>query len=136
MPTTKTKKMRITVTSIMVADQTKALKFYTEILGFQKKRDIPLGDDRWLTVVSSEQPDGVELLLEPTKFEPSKIYQKALYNAGIPCTVFSIDDIKKEYGRLIGLGVKFSMQPTQMGTALLAVFDDTCGNKIQIAQTL
>lgn len=128
--------MKITVTSVMVDDQAKALKFYTELLGFQKKRDIPLGDARWLTVVSSEQPDGVELLLEPTKFEPSKIYQKALFGAGIPCTVFSVDNIQKEYERLSELGVKFSMKPTQMGTASLAVFDDTCGNKIQIAQTL
>jgi predicted enzyme related to lactoylglutathione lyase len=128
--------MKIKVTSVLVDDQVKALKFYTEIVGFQKKRDIQLGDASWLTVVSNEEPDGVELLLEPTKFEPSKIYQKALFDADIPNTVFSVDDIKKEYERLIGLGVKFSMQPTQMGTVLLAVFDDTCGNKIQIAQTL
>ena len=128
--------MKITVTSVLVDDQVNALTFYTEILGFQKKRDIPLGDFSWLTVVSQEEPDGVELLLEPTKFEPSKIYQKALFDADIPCTVFSVDDIKKEHLRLIKLGVKFSMPPTQMGTVLLAVFDDTCGNKIQIAQTL
>jgi predicted enzyme related to lactoylglutathione lyase len=128
--------MKIKVTSVLVDDQVNALKFYTEIVGFQKKRDIPLGDASWLTVVSKEEPDGVELLLEPTKFEPSKIYQKALFDADIPSTVFSVDDIKKEHLRLSKLGVKFSMQPTQMGTALLAVFDDTCGNKIQIAQTL
>ena len=129
-------KMKIKVTSVLVDDQVNALTFYTKILGFQKKRDIPLGDARWLTVVSDEEPDGVELLLEPTKFGPSKIYQKALFDAGIPSTVFFVDDIKKEHSRLNELGVKFSMQPTQMGTALLAVFDDTCGNKIQIAQTL
>ena len=128
--------MKIKVTSVLVDDQVNALTFYTEILGFQKKRDIPLGDASWLTVVSKEEPDGVELLLEPTKFGPSKIYQKALFDAGIPITVFSVDDITEEHLRLIELGVKFSMQPTQMGTALLAVFDDTCGNKIQIAQTL
>ena len=128
--------MKIKVTSVLVNNQVNALTFYTEILGFQKKRDIPLGDASWLTVVSNEEPDGVELLLEPIKFEPSKIYQKALFDADIPSTVFSVDDIKKEYLRLNELGVKFSMQPTQMGTALLAVFDDTCGNKIQIAQTL
>ena len=128
--------MKIKVTSVLVDDQVNALKFYTEILGFQKKRDIPLGNASWLTVVSKEEPDGVELLLEPTKFEPSKIYQKALFDADIPSTVFSVDDINKEHLRLVELGVKFSMQPTQMGTALLAVFDDTCGNKIQIAQTL
>ena len=128
--------MKITVTSVLVDDQVKALKFYTEILGFQKKRDIPLGEASWLTVVSNEEPDGVELLLEPTKFGPSKIYQKALFDADIPSTVFSVDDIKREHLRLNELGVKFTMPPTQMGTALLAVFDDTCGNKIQIAQTL
>ena len=128
--------MKIKVTSVLVDDQVKALTFYTKILGFQKKRDIPLENASWLTVVSNEEPDGVELLLEPTKFEPSKIYQKALFDADIPITVFSVDDIKKEHSRLNELGVKFSMQPTQMGTALLAVFDDTCGNKIQIAQTL
>jgi len=132
----KSAKMKIKVTSVLVDDQVNALTFYTEILGFQKKRGIPLGDASWLTVVSKEEPDGVELLLEPTKFEPSKIYQKALFDADIPSTVFSVDDIKKEHLRLIELGVKFSMQPTQMGTILLAVFDDTCGNKIQIAQTL
>ena len=132
----KSAKMKIKVTSVLVDDQVKALTFYTEILGFQRKRDIPLGDASWLTVVSKEEPDGVELLLEPTKFGPSKIYQKALFDADIPSTVFSVDDIKKEHLRLIELGVKFSMQPTQMGTVLLAVFDDTCGNKIQIAQTL
>nr|WP_294793668.1 VOC family protein [uncultured Mucilaginibacter sp.] len=128
--------MRITVTSILVADQAKALKFYTEVLGFKMKRDIPLGDDRWLTVVSNEQQDGVELLLEPMKFAPAKIYQQALFDAGIPATVFSVDDINNEYERLTALGVHFDMPPTQMGTVLLAVFNDTCGNKIQIAQTL
>jgi len=128
--------MRITVTSVMVDDQKKALKFYTEILGFQLKRDIPLGEASWLTVVSKEEPDGVELLLEPCSFEPAKVYRKALYEAGIPATVFSVSDIQKEYARLINLGVQFTMAPQQMGTAILSVFDDTCGNKIQIAQTL
>jgi len=120
----------------LVADQAKALKFYTEILDFKKKRDIPLGDDRWLTVVSNEQPDGVELLLEPMKFEPARVYQRALFDAGIPATVFSVDNINSEHGRLTALGVHFDMPPTQMGAVLLAVFNDTCGNKIQIAQTL
>ena len=128
--------MKIKVTSVLVDDQVNALKFYTEILGFIKKRDIPLGDDSWLTVVSKEEPDGIELLLEPTKFEPAKIYQKALFDADIPSTVFSVDDIKREHLRLNELDVKFTMPPTQIGTALLAVFDDSCGNKIQIAQTL
>ena len=128
--------MRITVTSVMVDDHKKALKFYTETLGFQLKRDIPLGEASWLTVVSKEEPDGVELLLEPSSFEPAKVYRKALYEAGIPATVFSVVDIQKEYARLTNLGVQFTMLPQQMGTVILSVFDDTCGNKIQIAQTL
>ncbi len=120
----------------MVDDQRRALKFYVGVLGFQLKRDIPLGQASWLTVVSTDEPDGVELLLEPSSFEPAKVYRKALYEAGIPATVFSVADIRKEYERLIKLGVKFTMPPHQMGTAMLAVFDDTCGNKIQIAQML
>jgi predicted enzyme related to lactoylglutathione lyase len=128
--------MKITVTSVMVDDQRKALKFYTEKLGFQLKRDIPLGNASWLTVVSNEEPDGVELLLEPIDFEPAKVYQKALYDAGIPATVFSVTDIQQEFERLSKLGVQFTMAPQQMGTAILAVFDDTCGNNIQIAQTV
>ena len=127
--------MKITVTSVMVQDQAKALKFYTEILGFQKKRDIPLGDASWLTVVSPQEPDGVELLLEPLGFPPAKTYQKALYDAGIPLTMFSVDDIQKEFKRLNDLGVSFSTQPTEMGPVILAVFDDTCGNRIQMVQT-
>jgi predicted enzyme related to lactoylglutathione lyase len=132
----KFKLMRITVTSVMVDDLNKALNFYTEKLGFQLKRDIPLGDARWLTVVSKEEPDGVELLLEPMGFEPAKIYQKALYDAGIPITMFSVNNIQQEYERMTKAGIKFTMTPTQMGTAMLAVFDDICGNKIQIVQTL
>jgi len=128
--------MKITVTSVAVNDQRKALKFYTEKLGFQLKRDVPLGEHSWLTVVSNEEPDGVELLLEPLGFDPAKVYQKALYDAGIPATVFSVTDIQKEYERLSKLGVQFTMAPQQMGTVKIAVFDDTCGNKIQIAQTL
>lgn len=120
----------------MVDDQRKALAFYTEILGFQLKRDIPLGEASWLTVVSQEEPDGVELLLEPSGFEPAKVYRKALYEAGIPATVFSVSDVQKEVERLKSLGVLFTMEPQQMGTTILAVFDDTCGNKIQIVQTL
>ncbi|TAL44638.1 MAG: VOC family protein [Chitinophagaceae bacterium] len=126
--------MKIKLTSVMVDDQEKALKFYTGILGFVKKTEIPLGEHRWLTVVSKEEPDGVELLLEPMGFAPAKIYQKALYEAGIPLTAFHVDDIQKEYERLEKLGVKFSMKPTNMGPATLAVFDDTCGNNIQIVQ--
>jgi predicted enzyme related to lactoylglutathione lyase len=126
--------MKIKVTSVMVDDQDKALKFYTEKLGFIKKTDIPLGEHKWLTVVPGEEPDGVELLLEPMGFEPAKIFQKALFEAGIPWTAFNVDDIQKEYERLEKLGVKFSMKPTKMGPATLAVFDDTCGNNIQIVQ--
>ena len=128
--------MKIKVTSVMVDNQDKALKFYTEILGFVKKRDIPLGKARWLTVVSKEEQDGVELLLELMSFPPSKTYQQELFKAGIPFTAFNVEDIEKEYQRLVGLGVSFSMEPTQMGPTKLAVFNDTCGNNIQIFQVL
>jgi catechol 2,3-dioxygenase-like lactoylglutathione lyase family enzyme len=126
--------MKIRVTSVMVKDQEKALKFYTEKLGFVKKTEIPMGEHKWLTVVSGEEPDGVELLLEPIGFEPAKTYQKALFEAGIPWTFFNVDDIQKEYERLEKLGVTFSVQPTKMGPVTLAVFDDNCGNNIQIVQ--
>jgi len=126
--------MKIRVTSVMVDDQEKALKFYTEKLGFVKKTEIPLGEHKWLTVVSGEEPDGVELLLEPMGFAPAKIFQKELFEAGIPWTAFHVDNIQSEYERLEKLGVKFSLQPTQMGPATLAVFDDTCGNNIQLVQ--
>ena len=126
--------MKIKITSVMVDDQAKALAFYTDILGFVKKHDVPLGEHRWLTVVSPELPHEVELLLEPMGFEPARAYQKALFDAGIPLTQFYVDDIEKEYERLLGLGVKFSISPTPMGPVKLAVFDDTCGNRIQIVQ--
>ena len=128
--------MRITVTSVMVSNQAKALDFYTRVLGFELKRDIPISDDRWLTIVSKEHPDGVELLLEPMGFEPARIYQKALYDAGIPLTMFGVDNVQQEYDRLKKLGVEFSMPPTQMGTTMLTVLDDTCGNRIQLVQML
>lgn len=118
----------------MVDDQDKALKFYTNILGFVKKTEIPMGEYRWLTVVSPEAPDEVELLLEPMAFVPAQTYQKQLLEAGIPLTAFQVDDIQKEYERLEKLGVVFSMKPTLMGPATLAVFNDTCGNNIQIYQ--
>ncbi len=118
----------------MVDDQDKALKFYTEILGFMKKTEVPLGEYKWLTVVSKEEPDGVEVLLEPMGFAPAKIYQQALKDAGIPLTQFYVDNIQKEYERLEKLGVKFSMKPTQMGPVTIAVLDDTCGNNIQLVQ--
>ena len=128
--------MKIKVTSVMVDNQDKALKFYTEILGFVKKRDIPLGKARWLTVVSKEEQDKVELLLELMSFPPSKTYQQELFKAGIPFTAFYVKDIEKEYQRLVDLGVSFSIEPTQMGPTKLAVFNDTCGNNIQIFQVL
>lgn len=126
--------MKIKVTSVMVDDQDKALKFYTEKLGFVKKTEVPLGEHKWLTVVSGEEPDGVEVLLEPMGFAPAKTYQKALKDAGIPLTMFNVDDIQGAYERLEKLGVRFSMKPTQMGPATIAVFDDTCGNNIQLVQ--
>ena len=126
--------MRIKVTSVMVDDQEKALEFYTGKLGFVKKTEIPLGEHRWLTVVSGEEPGGVELLLEPMGFEPARIFQKALKDAGIPWMAFYVDNIQAEYERLKNLGIEFSMKPTQMGPATLAVFDDTCGNNIQLVQ--
>jgi len=126
--------MKIKVTSVMVDNQDKALKFYTEKLGFVKKTEVPLGEHKWLTVVSGEEPDGVELLLEPMGFQPARVFQKALKDAGIPLTAFHVDNVQREYERLEKLGVKFSMKPTQMGPTTLAVFDDTCGNNIQLVQ--
>ena len=131
--------MKISVISIPVRDQEKALKFYTEKLGFIKKRDIPLeGGNRWLTLVSKEAQEGPEILLEPAPnhFEPSKIYQDALMEAGIPYTQFDVESVQKEYDRLTKLGVVFSMKPTDIGTARLAVFNDTCGNNIQLVEEL
>ena len=126
--------MKIVVTSVMVNDQDKALKFYTEVLGFVKKTDIPMGGPRWLTVVSPEQPDGPELLLEPMGFAPAKTYQKALFDAGIPLTSFAVTDIESDYQKLKKQGVVFRSAPTKMGPVTTAVFEDTCGNLIQIAQ--
>ncbi|HEY9046356.1 MAG TPA: VOC family protein [Ohtaekwangia sp.] len=126
--------MKIKLTSILVTNQDKALKFYTEVLGFVKKTEVPMGEHKWLTVVSAEEQDGVELVLEPMAFEPASVYQRALYEAGIPLTSFSVTNVQKEYERLQKLGVVFSMKPTVMGPVTLAVFDDTCGNNIQIAQ--
>lgn len=127
--------MKIKLTSVMVDDQDKALKFYTEVLGFVKKTDVPVGKFKWLTVVSPEGPGEIELLLEPNENPASKTYQKALHGQGIPLTAFAVDDIQKEYERLKALGVVFRTEPTQMGPTTIAVFDDTCGNLIQIYQT-
>jgi predicted enzyme related to lactoylglutathione lyase len=126
--------MRITITSVPVDDQEKALRFYTEKLGFLKKNDIPIGAHRWLTVVSKEQPDGVELLLEPMGFEPARVYQRELFNAGIPYTMFQVADIEGEHQRLTEAGVHFFSAPQQMGNVIIAVLDDTCGNRIQLVQ--
>ncbi len=129
--------MRIKIVSIPVRDQQKALDFYTEILGFVKKVDIPLSEEnRWLTVVSKYDQDGPALLLEPAPnhFEPSKVFQDALMEAGIPYTQFYVDNIQEEFERLIKLDVEFSMKPTDVGTAIVAVFNDTCGNNIQLVE--
>lgn len=131
--------MKVKVTSIPVQDQEKALQFYTEKLGFVKKVDVPLSEhSRWLTVVSKEEQDGVEILLEPAPnhFEPAKIYQKALFDAGIPYTQFNSDNVQQDYERLVNLDVEFSVKPTEMGTVKIAVFNDTCGNNIQIVEML
>jgi predicted enzyme related to lactoylglutathione lyase len=135
----KHQKMKVKVISVPVQDQEKALKFYIDKLGFVKKVDVPLSEDsRWLTVVSKEEQDGPEILLEPSPkhFEPAKTYQKALYAAGIPYTQFNVDNAQQEYERLVSLGVEFSIEPTEMGTVKIAVFDDTCGNNIQIVEML
>ena len=125
--------MRINVTSVLVDDQQKALRFYTDVLGFVKKAEIPLGEAFWLTVVSAEQPDGVELLLEPDDHPAARSFKAALVDDGIPFTSFAVDDVNAEYDRLSALGVNFTQPPTEMGPVTTAVFDDTCGNLIQIA---
>lgn len=126
--------MKLNITSVMVDDQAKALKFYTEVLGFVLSKDIPMGGPRWLTVVSPEGPADIELLLEPMGFPPAKVYQKALFDAGIPLTAFAVDDIQEEYERMKKLGVIFRSEPTTMGPVTVVVFDDTCGNLIQMVQ--
>lgn len=126
--------MRIYVTSVFVDDQSKALTFYTDVLGFRKKHDIPLGEHSWLTVVSPENPEGTELLLEPDVHPAAKAYKQALVEDGIPCASFAVDDVPAEHTRLSGLGVRFTQPPLDMGNVVTAVFDDTCGNLIQIVQ--
>ena len=124
--------MRIYVMSVFVDDQEKALKFYTEVLGFQKKQDIPLGEASWLTVVSPDQPTGTELLLEPDGHPAAKPFKEALVEDGTPFTSFAVDDVQAEFDRLRSRGVRFTQEPTEMGGVTSAVFDDTCGNLIQI----
>ena len=128
--------MKINLTSVSIDDYDKALKFYTDVLGFVKKRDIPLGEGaRWITVVSPEDPDGTELLLEPNADYPAmKALKEALLKDGIPFTAFQVDDVQQEYERMRNLGVEFTMEPTNMGMTSVAVFNDTCGNLIQIYQ--
>lgn len=126
--------MRIHLNTVLVEDQQKALEFYTRKLGFKKKLDMPLGEYRWLTVVSPQDTDGTELLLEPLGFEPARTYQKALYEAGIPLTSFAVNDCRAEHSRLKSLGVLFRDEPVESGGATLAVLDDTCGNLIQLVQ--
>lgn len=126
--------MRINLASVFVDDQEKALRFYTEVLGFVRRADVPLGEYRWLTVVSPEQPDGTELLLEPDAHPAAKPYTAALYGDGIPATSFAVDDVHAEYDRLRGLGVRFTQEPVSAGPVTIAVLDDTCGNLIQLAQ--
>jgi catechol 2,3-dioxygenase-like lactoylglutathione lyase family enzyme len=126
--------MRINVTSIFVDDQQKALRFYTEILGFEKKTDIPLGEHSWLTVVSPAEPDGTELLLEPDVHPAVGPFKTALVEDGIPCTSFAVEDVQAEFERLSGQGVRFTQDPVDLGTVVTAVFDDTCGNLVQIAE--
>jgi catechol 2,3-dioxygenase-like lactoylglutathione lyase family enzyme len=125
--------VRINLTSVPVDDQEKALHFYTDVLGFAKKTEVPLGEHRWLTVVSPEDPDGVELVLEPSEHPAVGPFKEALVADGIPYTSFAVDDVHAEFERLKGLGVTFTQEPAQMGPVTTAVFDDTCGNLIQIA---
>jgi catechol 2,3-dioxygenase-like lactoylglutathione lyase family enzyme len=126
--------MRLTGFSIMVDDQAKALKFYTETLGFQVRHNIPMGEHSWITVVSPDDPDGTELGLEPDEHPAAKVFKAAMVEDGIPFTQFGVDDINAEHKRLESLGVRFTQPPVDYGTVIAAVFDDTCGNLIQIAQ--
>jgi catechol 2,3-dioxygenase-like lactoylglutathione lyase family enzyme len=126
--------MKIVITSVLVDDQDKALKFYTEVLGFVKKHDVPMGGPRWITLVTTDAPDGVELLLEPDSHPAVGPFKHALVEDGIPFTSFGVDDCQAEYERLLAAGVQFTQPPVKMGPVTTAVFDDTCGNLIQIAQ--
>jgi catechol 2,3-dioxygenase-like lactoylglutathione lyase family enzyme len=126
--------MRIHLSSVYVDDQDKALHFYTEVLGFVKKVDIPVGEARWLTVVAPDDQNGTELLLEPDGYPAVTPLKEALVSDGIPFTSFAVDDLHKEFERLTGLGVRFTQEPLEMGPVSTAVFDDTCGNLVQIAQ--
>ena len=126
--------MRINLTSVLVDDQEKALRFYTDVLGFQKKTEVPLGEHRWLTVVSPDDPNGTELVLEPDAHPAAKPFKDALVSDGIPYTSFAVEDVRGEFTRLQSLGVEFTQEPVEMGPVTTAVFDDTCGNLLQIHQ--
>jgi glyoxylase I family protein len=126
--------MKIALTSVLVDDQARALKFYTEVLRFVKKKDFPIGEYRWLTVISFEGHEDVELVLEPNAHPAARVYQKALFKDGIPATAFECNDIAAEYQRLKSLNVTFKSEPKRMGPVSMVVFDDTCGNLIQIYQ--
>jgi glyoxylase I family protein len=126
--------MRIKLTSIMVADQDQALRFYTDVLGFRKKHEVPVGEYKWLTVVSPEGSDDIELSLEPNANPAAKAFQEAMFNQGIPLAAFEVSDIQGEYERLCGHGVAFTRAPSQAGPVTIAVFSDTCGNLIQLYQ--
>jgi len=126
--------MRIHITSVFVDDQQSALRFYTDVLGFKKKTEVPLGDHSWLTVVSPQEPNGPELLLEPSSHPAVKPFKDALMDDGIPFTMFAVEDVHAEYERLRGLGVRFTQEPLDVGSAVMAVLDDTCGNLIAIAK--
>jgi catechol 2,3-dioxygenase-like lactoylglutathione lyase family enzyme len=124
--------VKIAMTSVLVDDQEKALRFYTDVLGFVAKNDVPLGEHRWITVVSPQAPDGVELVLEPDAHPAAKPFKAALVADGIPYTAFAVDDVHAEYERLTGLGVTFTQPPVAMGPVTVAVLDDTCGNLVQL----
>ena len=126
--------MKINLASVLVDDQEKALRFYTDILGFRKKDDIPLGEHRWLTVMSPEDPNGPELVLEPDTHPAARPFKDALVADGIPFTSFAVEDVQQEFRRLRDAGIRFTQEPVDMGAVTTAVFDDTCGNLIQIAQ--
>jgi catechol 2,3-dioxygenase-like lactoylglutathione lyase family enzyme len=128
--------MRINVTSVWVDDQERALRFYTDVLGFVKKADVPVGEHRWLTVVSPDEPNGVELLLEPDAHPAARPLKEAFVADGMPFTSFAVNDAKAEFKRLQARGVRFTQEPTEMGPVMTAVFDDTCGNLIQITSQL
>jgi catechol 2,3-dioxygenase-like lactoylglutathione lyase family enzyme len=128
--------MKIVLTCVFVPDQEKALRFYTDVLGFVKKTEFPVGRDRWLTVVSPEQPDGTELSLVPDEHPAVQLFKEGLARDGIPMTSFAVDDLQGEYERLVSLGVRFIREPLETGANITAVFDDTCGNLIQIAQMI